>query len=114
MSKQMTQWLCKNDHILGFIQWNDDDLPQLMVLRKALDMQAEKPNEVDLLGPLLGEMPVRCSICDEVKMWQISVKTMAAILMKLDEVKMLELSQKLLELNTKNFETIYEKGNGGK
>lgn len=60
MTNKMKPWRCKNNHILGYIRWNGNNLPQLMVLRKPLDMQAEHPDEVDLLGPLDGQMPVRC------------------------------------------------------
>jgi hypothetical protein len=68
--KEQKQWLCKNNHILGFIYWNGNNIPQLMVLRLALDMQAEHPDEVDLLGPLNGKMLIRCSICNDVKVWR--------------------------------------------
>src|SRR3972149_314212 len=78
MEKKMKQWCCKNKHILGFIRWNGNELPQLMVLRDALDMGAEHPHEVDLLGPLDGQMPVRCSICDDVQFWEISVESLLA------------------------------------
>jgi hypothetical protein len=101
MNKNGKQWRCKNNHILGFIHWNGDGLPQLRVLRKALDMEAEHPDDVDLLGPLDGRMPIRCSICDDVKVWEISVESHLALFMQLSDEKMLEFSQRLLEMNRK-------------
>jgi hypothetical protein len=99
--KQMTQWRCKNNHILGYIRFPADGLPQLMVLRKPLDMESEHPDDVDLLGPLDGRMPVRCLICDDVKVWKLSVESLLALFLQLDDRKMLEFSQRLLEMNRK-------------
>ena len=96
---EMKQWRCRNNHILGFIRWNGDGLPQLMVLREALDMEAEHPDEVDLLGPLNGSMPVRCSICDDVQPWKISVESLVAMFMDLDDKTVFEFSQRLLEMS---------------
>jgi hypothetical protein len=76
---KMKQWRCRNKHILGFIHWNGNGIAQLMVLRKALDMQADQLNEVDLLGPLEGRMPIRCSICDDVQVWEISISSLTAL-----------------------------------
>ncbi len=99
MARQIKQWRCRNNHILGFIRWNGDDLPQLSVLRKALDMDVEQPNEVDLLGPLDGRMPIRCSICDDVKVWEISVPGLVSLFMELDAQTVFKFSQVLLEKN---------------
>lgn len=98
---EMKQWRCKNRHILGFIRWNGNGLPQLMVLREALDMEAERPDEVDLLGPLSGSMPVRCSICEDVRVWAISVESLVALFMDLDDKTVFEFSRRLLEMSKK-------------
>lgn len=99
--KKMKQWRCRNQHILGFIRWNGNGLPQLMVLREALDMDVEYPHEVDLLGPLDGRMPIRCSICDDVQVWELNALSMVSLFVQLDDAEMLKFSQKLLELNRK-------------
>ena len=99
MDEKKKQWCCKNGHILGFIRWNGQGVPQLMVLREALDMAAEKPDEVDLLGPLDGRMPIRCSICDDVQVWEISVVSLVALFMQLDDKTVFEFSQMLLKKN---------------
>jgi hypothetical protein len=101
MDKKMKSWCCKNNHILGFIRWNGNGLPQLMVLREALDMQADHPDDVNLLGPLTGRMPIPCSICDDVQVWDISVESLLDIYIGLDDRKMLEFSQRLLEMSRK-------------
>lgn len=99
--KKMKQWRCKNNHILGFIRWNGNGLPQLMVLREALDMDVEHPHDVDSLGPLDGRMPIRCSICDDVQVWAISVDGLVALFEHLDDQTIFAFSQRLLELNRK-------------
>lgn len=100
--KPMKQWKCRNNHILGFISWDENDLPQLRVLRKSLDMNAEQPSQVDLLGPLDGRMPIRCSICDDVQVWSITVDSLVSLFMALDTKTVFEFSQKLVEMNQKN------------
>lgn len=97
----MKQWRCRNGHILGFIRWNGNGLAQLMVLREALDMDAEKPDEVDLFGPLSGSMPVRCSICDDVQVWRISVDGLLIIFSELSDKDVFEFSRRLLALSEK-------------
>ena len=99
--KQMKQWTCRKGHILGFVRWNGDDVPQLMVMREALDMAVDKPDEVDVLGPLDGRMPIRCSICDYVRVWSISVDSLVALFQGLDDRTVFEFSQRLLELSRK-------------
>jgi hypothetical protein len=98
---ELKQWRCKSKHILGFIRWNGNGIPQLMVLRQALDMEAAHPSDVDLIGPLDGRMPVRCSICDDVQVWEISVDGMVALMMAQNDKFVLEFSQRLLEASRK-------------
>lgn len=92
----LKQWKDGKGHILGFIRWNGDKVPQLMILRKALDMAVDKPDDVDLIGPLVGNMPVRCSICGETKWWRVSVDALVALFADLDDRDVLEFSQRLL------------------
>lgn len=74
------QWRCKNDHILGMIRWNGDRVPQLMLFRHALDMNSDHPADVDVIGPLVGRIPVRCELCDEVSLWEVSVDALAGMI----------------------------------
>lgn len=97
----MKQWCCREGHILGFIRWNGSGIAQLMVLREALDMEAAHPSDVDLIGPLDGRMPVRCAICDDVQVWEISVDGMVALMMAQSDKFVFEFSQRLLERSKK-------------
>lgn len=99
MSKPMKPFVCTNRHILGYIRWNGNDLPQLMVLRESMDMEAERPDEVDLLGPLDGQMPIRCKICGEVAVWSVSVESLLALFLQLDDAAVFEFSRRLLEMS---------------
>jgi hypothetical protein len=102
LKKPMKPWKCKHGHILGYIRWNGNDLPQLMVLRESMDMDAERPDEADVLGPVDGQMSIRCKICDEVTVWKISVESLLAIFAQLDDAKVFEFSRRLLEMNRKS------------
>ncbi len=66
------QWLCKRGHVLGFIAGGD--VPRLELLRHAIDLTAEEPAPVDVLGALTGRMPVSCDVpgCDDVRLWEVS------------------------------------------
>ena len=99
--EKMKPFKCKNQHILGYIRFNGNNLPQLMVLRESMDMEAEHPDQVDLLGPVDGNMPVRCKLCDDVRVWQISVDGMLALFAQLDDAQVFEFSRRLLEMSRK-------------
>lgn len=80
---QEKEWRCQNKEcgaILGMIRWNGSQVPQLMLLRHSLDMNMERPAEVDLIGPLIGQMPVRCECCEHVSLWGASIDAMVALL----------------------------------
>ncbi len=80
------QWLCKNGHALGVIQWNGNKIPQLALYRHAVDMGADDPEAVDVIGPLMGKMPVRCDVdgCGAVRFWDISVDAVAGFMASLN------------------------------
>ena len=79
MTNKMKPWTCKHGHILGYIRWNGSGLPQLMLLREPLDMTADQPDVVDLLGPLDGQINVRCKVCDDLRFWEISVESLLVL-----------------------------------
>jgi len=79
------EWLCKNGHVLGAIQWNGNGLPYLALYRHAVDMGAEHPVEVDVLGPLIGQMPVKCDVCDMVRTWDMTPKALAEFLRSMNK-----------------------------
>jgi len=61
-----------------------------MLYRHAVDLRAERPAEVDVVGPLMGRMPVRCDGCGEVRVWGPSA---AVVLFLLDEMGIEQLRQ---------------------
>ena len=94
----LKQWHCKNEHALGMIRLNGNGIPQLMLYRHAVDLTAERPAEVDLMiGPLVGRMPVRCDICDDVELWDISVKALADLILELRPEQKEQLQAQLLK-----------------
>jgi len=79
------EWLCKNGHVLGAIQWNGNNLPFLMLYRHAIDLGANDPEAVDVVGPLMGQMPVKCDICDDVQLWKLSPKALAQFMKNMNK-----------------------------
>lgn len=91
------QWRCKKDHVLGVISWNGSGIPQLMLYRHAVDLSAERPEAVDVIGPIQGRVPVRCDVddCNSVTMWEVSVEVMKELLLDLPDAKFAELLEKV-------------------
>ena len=91
------QWLCKNNHVLGVISWNGSGIPQLMVYRHAVDLTAERPEEVDVIGSVQGRIPVRCDVhdCNSVRLWEVSVEVMKELLLDLPDAKFEALLEKV-------------------
>lgn len=77
--KRAKFWRCGNGHILGVIRWNGAGVPTLLLYRQAVDQGEDIPEEVDVLGPLIGRMPVRCSVCGDVRLWDISPAALRAL-----------------------------------
>jgi hypothetical protein len=89
-------WQCKNKHILGIIRLNGNQTPQLMLYRHAVDSSSDHPAEVDLMiGPLVGRMPVRCDICDEVSVWDVSVDALVELIGGLPQKQLHQLGARL-------------------
>ena len=83
------QWHCKHGHVLGVISWNGSGIPQLMLYRHAVDLSAERPEQVDVIGPVQGRVPVRCDVedCNQVTMWEASEAVMKELLLGLSDSK---------------------------
>jgi len=90
------KWRCRNDHILGVIRRNGNGVAQLMLLRHAIDMDSENPEIVDVIGPLMGNVPVRCEICDDVKIWDVGLNTLAELIRQLSREEKEQLQALLL------------------
>jgi hypothetical protein len=94
----LKQWQCKNKHALGMIRVNGNDVPQLMLYRHAVDLTADQPAQVDvMIGPLVGQMPVQCDICGDVKVWGVSVDALADLIRGLRHEQMVQLQARLLK-----------------
>jgi hypothetical protein len=92
----LKQWHCKNKHVLGIIRLNGNQTPQLMLYRHAVDSSADQPAEIDLMiGPLVGRMPVRCDICDDVSVWDVSVDALAELIQGLKQAQLVQLQARL-------------------
>lgn len=75
------QWICGTCGAgLGLIRWNGNGVPQLMLYRHAVDLKADAPAEVEVLGPLMGKLPVGCDACGEVTVWWPSVTAFLSML----------------------------------
>ena len=95
--RQMEQWRCKHGHILGFVRWNHKGESQLRLLRMALDMKSANPEEVDFLGPLVGTIEVRCSICGVTRVWAATDNDLIILFNALDDKDAFDFWVKLLE-----------------
>jgi len=69
-----TQWRCRNGHVLGQVRRNGRGIRQLLLYRRAVDLSAESPEQVDIIGEIEGTvLRIRCDVsgCDEVRTWEI-------------------------------------------
>jgi hypothetical protein len=56
--------------VLGVIVHNGSGKPLLELYRHAVDLKAEQPAEVDVIGVLSGGMRnIRCDVCLDVQVW---------------------------------------------
>ncbi len=94
----MKRWQCKHGHLLGVIVESGAGVSQLFVLRHAVDGEAEAPAEVDvMLGPVVGNMQVRCELCGEMKPWRVSVNALIYLVESLDTGLVYQFWNRLLE-----------------
>jgi len=76
-------WKCQNlqcGAVLGMIRWNGNGSPMLLLLRHALKYDQAVLEEVDVIGPLTGKIPVRCEVCDQMSFWDLSLETLAELI----------------------------------
>ena len=93
------EWRCQNkvcNAKLGVITWNGSGVPTLMLLRHSIDMNVEQPQEVDVLGPVMGQMPVRCELCGHVSFWDVSLDALAYLIRQLRPEQMEQLQIRLV------------------
>ena len=98
----MRPFLCKNKkHRLGVISWNGSGIPQLILYRHAVNLDADHPAEIDVLGKLTGVMPIRCDLCDEVTPWKISIDALLMLVEQLNDEQQDEFVEKLYRRQAK-------------
>lgn len=51
------------------IRYSGSRVPLLELYRHAVDMKAQTPHEVDVIGLMRGRLPVRCDICRGITVW---------------------------------------------
>lgn len=69
---ELKAWQCRNGHVLGQVKRNGRGIRQLLLYRRAVDLGAERPEEVEVMGYLEGTMErIRCSCCGEVRTWEM-------------------------------------------
>lgn len=77
---ELKAWTCKQGHVLGQVKRNGRGIRQLLLYRNAVDLSAESPVEVDVMGYLEGTMEkIRCSCCGEVRTWEIGRETVEKV-----------------------------------
>jgi hypothetical protein len=71
LDNDVKRWMCPSKkHQLGLVRRSSRGIQQLMLYRNAVDLCAESPDEVDVIGVLVGEMmDVVCSVCGRTRTW---------------------------------------------
>ena len=68
--REAREWRCAQAHVLGMIIRNGSGKPLLELYRHAVDLKADEPAEVDVIGVLSGGMRnIRCDVCWDVRVW---------------------------------------------
>ena len=66
---EISDWKCKNGHLLGIVQRNRKGSARLILYRSAIDGLAGEPAQVDVIAVVEAAVDIRCSICDEMRAW---------------------------------------------
>jgi hypothetical protein len=71
MSKELVAtWKCQNGHVMGQVMRNGRGIRQLLLYRQAVDLEAWKPEEVEVMAVIEGlVIDVECSICKTARTW---------------------------------------------
>jgi hypothetical protein len=96
-SDRFKLWQCKCGATLGLVAWNGKEIPQLMLYRHAVDLNADSPADVDTMGPLTGKMVVRCDLCEAVRVWWPSAQAMLSLLDELNVDQLRQFVEAFLE-----------------
>ena len=71
MGESLSIWECKHGsgHVLGIVQKNSSGESSLLLYRNAVDQNAEKPAEVDIIAVIHSADEIKCEICGRVRTW---------------------------------------------
>jgi hypothetical protein len=86
--------LCKSHHCLGEIHWNGNDVPEIFIYREAVNAGDELPSE--MIGPVLGQAELPCSICEDVRVWGVSIPVAIYLIESMPANMLFDFWQKLL------------------
>lgn len=77
-------WTCGNhSHVLGQVVRGPDGVTGLSLYRQAVDVTAECPVDVDVIGLLTGDMAdISCSICGATRTWFSGADAMERIIQR--------------------------------
>lgn len=67
-----TPFRCHNGHELGCVRRNGRKIPQLMLYRHSIDVNGERPEELDVIAVIEGfVVDMRCSVpgCGALRTW---------------------------------------------
>jgi len=81
----LKQWRCSSGHVLGQVKRNGRGIRKLLLYRHAVDMSAEVPEQVDIIGEIEGTvLRIRCDVvgCDEVRTWEIGKEAAQRVVQK--------------------------------
>ena len=80
-SDDLRAWQCPNGHVLGVVKRKANHGTQLLLYRRAVDGQMERPREVDVMAVVEGSvMDIRCDICGEMRTWVIGQEALERLL----------------------------------
>jgi hypothetical protein len=83
MSETIAAWKCKNGHVMGQVARNGRDVRQLLLYRRAVDLEAWKPEEVEVMAVIEGlVIDVSCSICKTARTWAPGEEAIRRLLVK--------------------------------
>ena len=69
---EISDWKCKNGHILGLIQKDASGATSLIVYRNAIDYKKRSPTKPDVMGITDHFEDLRCDICGARRTWSPS------------------------------------------
>lgn len=70
--QNVSDWKCKNGHVMGVVQRMGDKSSRLLLYRNALDMGQVSPRQVDVIAVVDAAADIRCDVCGYMRTWSPS------------------------------------------